>query len=149
MNHAWNQWVINYNDRRQRDFLTRLFSGFGLGDIDWREMVGLLFAGMGVVLLGIALHTLRPWRPTQRDPVVTAYDRFCRQLARRGIQRSPAEGPLDFSRRARRLRPELSTAITRITTLYLRLRYAAPAKANQTRHQQLRDLQSAVRQFKA
>jgi transglutaminase-like putative cysteine protease len=149
VNHAWNQWVINYNDRRQRAFLTRLFSGFGLGEIDWREMVGLLATGMGVVLLGIALHTLRPWHPSQRDPVITAYDRFCQRLARRGIRRGPAEGPLDFSLRARQLRPELGPAIARITALYLRLRYAAPAKANQSRQRQLRDLQSAVRQFKA
>jgi len=149
INHTWNQWVINYNDRRQRNFLTRLFSDIGFGEFDWRKTVGLLVAGMAVVVLIIALYTLRPWHKSQRDPVVSAYDRFCRQLARRGIQRGPAEGPLDFSQRARQLRPDIEAAIARITSLYLRLRYAPPPGADQLQQQQLRRLQSAVRQFKA
>ncbi len=147
LNHAWNQWVINYDDRRQRNFLTRLFSGLGLGEVDWRKMIGLLVGGMGAVLLAIAVYTLRPRYGSQRDPVVTAYERFCRQLARRGIRRGPAEGPMDFSQRARHLRPELAPAITRITALYLRLRYAPPAQTG--RPDQLRRLQTAVRRFKA
>jgi len=153
MNNAWNQWVINYDDLRQRDFLLRQLARLGLGDIfytiDWRVMVTLLVAGMALVLLAIAAFTLRPWRQSQSDPVVVAYQRFCQQLARRGIQRGPAEGPLDFSHRARQLRPDVEPAIAHITSLYLRLRYAPKAGTNKLHTKQLQRLQTAVRQFMA
>lgn len=153
MNNAWNQWVINYNNIRQRDFLSRQLSRLGLGDIfdaiDWRAMVTLLVAGMALVLLAIAVFTLRSWRQSPSDPVVIAYQRFCQQLARRGIQRGPAEGPLDFSQRARQLRPDIEPAIAHITSLYLRLRYAPEAGTDKLHTKQLQRLQTAVRQFKA
>lgn len=149
VNHAWNQWVINYNDHRQRDFLSRQLARFGFDNIDWREMVALLIAGMALAVGIIAIYTLRPWHKRQRDPVLAAYQRFCRQLARRGIHRHPAEGPLDFSLRARQLRPDIEPAIAHITSLYLRLRYAPPSKIEQSQLKQIRRLQSAVRQFSA
>ena len=153
VNNAWNQWVINYNDLRQRDFLMRQLARLGLGDIfdtiDWRAMVTLLVAGMALVLLAIAAFTLRPWRQSPSDPVVVAYQRFCQQLARRGIQRGPAEGPLDFSQRARQLRPDIEPAIAHITSLYLRLRYAPEAGTDKLHTKQLQRLQTAVRQLRA
>lgn len=76
VNHAWNQWVINYDDSRQQNFLSRQLSRFGFDDIDWQEMVTLLVAGMAGVLLIIAIFTLWPWHKSQRDPVVAAYQRF-------------------------------------------------------------------------
>ncbi|MDT8384452.1 MAG: DUF3488 and transglutaminase-like domain-containing protein [Gammaproteobacteria bacterium] len=149
VNHAWNQWVINYSDQHQRNLLGRLFSSLGLGEFDWRKMVSLLLAGMAVVVLGIAVYTLRSRPRGSQDPVVRAYQRFCRQLARRGIPRSAAEGPLDFSRRARQQRPDLEAAIAHITSLYLRLRYAPPSGSEQIQQRQLQQLQSAVRRFRA
>lgn len=149
INHAWNEWIINYNDQRQRNIFSQLLSTLGLGEFDWRKMVGALLAGMAGVVLIIALYTLRPWNTSHNDPISTAYARFCRQLARRGIERAPAEGPIDFSRRARQLRPDIEPAIARITSLYLRLRYAPPLAATQSQDDQLRRLQTAVRQFKA
>jgi hypothetical protein len=149
LNHAWNQWVINYNDQRQKNFLSKLLGQDGFTDIDWREMVSLLGASMGAILLIIGLYVLRPWHKSQTDPITTAYDRFCRKLARRGIHREPAEGPLDFAQRAKQRRPELGPAINHITSLYQRLRYAPQPKSNQLSEQQLHRLQSAVRQFKA
>jgi hypothetical protein len=87
---------------------------------------------------------LRPWQRQSHDPAQIAYERFCRRLARRGIQRRPAEGPLDFSRRARQQCPPQARAIAKITALYERQRYAPyPTQEN------LQRLQMAVKQFKA
>ena len=76
LNHYWNQWIVNYNQAAQKDFMQLL----GLGDMDWRGMVGLLMSGIAVV---VALFSFRLLRLSvgNRDPVLNAYERFCRKLA--------------------------------------------------------------------
>jgi hypothetical protein len=146
LNHAWNQWVISYNNRRQHNLLKRLFARLGMTDIDWREMTVLLMAGLGVVMLFLALRLFgaRRHRPATTDPALLAFQRFCRKLDRCGIHRAPAEGALHFGQRARQLRPDLGPAITRITALYERSRYSAHPPQDT-----LRRLQTAVRRFRA
>jgi transglutaminase-like putative cysteine protease len=138
LNHYWNQWIIGYNDRTQTAFLSHL----GLEGMDWRGMVGLLAGGLGLVLALIAARLLRQQRRAQ-DPVLMAYQRFCRKLARQGLSRAPAEGATAFARRARAARPDLAAAVQHITDLYQRLRYAPTAPSDG-----LRQLQRAVRGFK-
>lgn len=144
INHAWNQWVVNYNTQRQKDFLSRLLSGGGLARIDWREMVTLLVVGMALVLLAVALYLMRPWHRQPTDPAQAAYENFCRRLWRRGLKRKPAEGPLDFARRAIEQYPQRAREISAIISLYERQRYAPyPTQQN------LQRLQDAVRKFRA
>lgn len=138
LNHYWNQWIVNYNQTTQKDFLKLL----GLHDIDWRGMVSLLITGTALVLAFVAFRILR-LRSTKQDPILRAYARFCGKLARRGVVREPAEGPQAFALRASRQLPELALAINAITSLYLRLRYA--------RHPTtvaLQQMKSAVQQFR-
>lgn len=143
INHAWNQWVVNYNTRRQQDFLSRLFSGVGFDDIDWQGMVSVLVGGMILALAVVAVYLLRPWHRQSRDPAQVAYERFCQRLSRRGMQRQSAEGPLDFSQRVTQQYPQWSREINNITALYERQRYAPyPTQVN------LQRLQNAVRKFK-
>ncbi|NOY62904.1 MAG: DUF3488 domain-containing transglutaminase family protein [Gammaproteobacteria bacterium] len=115
-NHRWNQWVLDYNTQRQMKFLSRL------GIFSWSAMAIWLST---LIALTLALIALRMWlrqRPP-KDPVEKAYQRFCRQLERRGITRNPAEGPQHFSNRVARLRPELSFEVKQISALYIALRY--------------------------
>jgi len=142
INHAWNQWVVNYNTQRQQNFLSRLFASAGFDNIDWQEIISLLVAGMVLVMTVIALYLLRPWNRQGQDPAQVAYARFCQQLARRGMQRQSAEGPLDFARRARQQYPQQARDINNITALYECQRYApCPGQKN------LQQLQRAVRNF--
>jgi transglutaminase-like putative cysteine protease len=141
LNHFWNQWVLNYNVKRQRDFLGDLLSWLGFDYIDWRGMVTLLFSGMLLVFGVIALRLLRK-DPEKRDPAVIAYEQFCRKLAKRGIMRDPAEGFTNFSHRARLQNPQLGPVIAKITSLYQRLRNAPHPPADG-----LKRLQLAIRQF--
>jgi hypothetical protein len=53
------------------------------------------------------------------------YESFCRKAAKLGAPRNPAEGPLDFSRRATRLLPNDSERIRSIAKAYIALRYAS------------------------
>jgi hypothetical protein len=64
------------------------------------------------------------------DRVRALYERFCRKLARLGVQRDLSEGPSDFSRRAAQLLPGESERIREISNTYIALRYAPkPAAA--------------------
>jgi hypothetical protein len=104
-------------------------------------MIVTLAAGVTALLGAIALWML--WHAPRRgsDPVQAAYRTFCARLARRGITRSPHEGPADFALRAAHMRPDLAAQIDRITQLYVQLRYGRPPVA-------AGELRQAVRRFR-
>ncbi|WP_455217352.1 transglutaminase TgpA family protein [Kaarinaea lacus] len=142
LNHFWNQWVLNYNNQRQKSFLSRFMSWFGFDGIDWRGMVVILSIGMLTVFSFIALQLFKR-EYHRKDPVVSAYQKFCRKLAHQGLVRNPAEGPADFARRAIKHYPKLGPAITHITNLYQRMRYTKHPPSGG-----LQQLQVAVRRFR-
>lgn len=141
LNNGWNQWVLNYNQAQQ----SKLLRDLDLGIDSWQKMVMALSIGIGVLLaLMAAIVLLR--RQTQHDPVQRAWDRFCAKLARRGLARGPAEGPVDFAQRVTRSRPELSAAVQNICNLYVTLRYGS---GEDEHHTKLKELRSTVRKFSA
>jgi hypothetical protein len=80
----------------------------------------------------------------QPDPAQAAWLRFCRKLGARGVARAPHEGPSDFAQRAISGAPTSSSAIRRISDLYIALRYGkerAPAD--------VAELRRLVREFRA
>jgi len=113
---AWNQAVLGFNPDRQREMLAR----FGM-EPDWMNMSIILTLSCGTLLLGFALHLTRRYRAI--DPVLRAYLRFCRKLARSGVQRRPDEGPLDFAGRAAAALPDVARDIAGISQQYIELRY--------------------------
>ena len=130
---SWNQWVLNYSPDRQRETLERL----GMKTPTWREMTVAMVIGMALVLLAVTGWLLKARR--ERDPVQRAWEAFCKRLARAGLARAPAEGPLDFGRRAaaelHRARPasaalaELLPRIKAIAESYAALRYGCERDA--------------------
>jgi transglutaminase-like putative cysteine protease len=137
VNNAWNEWVLGYNDQRQQRFL----SGVGFGPVDWRGMtVALVIALVLVACAAAGLHLLRRWR--RRDPLARTYEAFCRKLARQGLARQPHEGPLAFTERIARARPELAIQARGIGRLYALQRYGGSHNAAA-----LRRLQRLVARF--
>jgi hypothetical protein len=94
---------------------------------------------MTLVLLAWSLRRLA--RP---DPVLKAWEAFCRKLAACGVARSPHEGPRDYSARAARALPASRRPILRIAALYIGLRYGASASKPGTAR-----LKRLVRRFDA
>ena len=137
VNNRWNQWVLGYNRDRQRQFLSRLSPLLG----SLQGMVATLTVAGAATLLLLSLGLLKRGMP-RGDKTARAYARFRGRLARVGLNKGPAEGAEDFSRRAARARPDLAGEIQRITRLYVDLRYggADPALA--------RRLDAAVRAFR-
>jgi transglutaminase-like putative cysteine protease len=138
-NNRWNQWVLGYDQERQ----VSLFARLGFGIVSWQDLGIYLLIGIGSVIGLLALFTLRG-RREYSSKVERTYAAFCARLARVGIVRGPAEGPLDFANRTKTLRPDLAPRIEVITRLYVALRYGADAKT-----EWVRDFARIVAQFRA
>ena len=140
VNNQWNQWVIGYNTERQRDFLAQL----GIDNADWRNVAVWLLIGCFGVGGSVSLFLLAKRRAGRPDPAVAAYQIFVSRLRKKGLERAPHEGPLDFLARVETEHPALADAARRITQLYVELRYAA----DENRGQKLSELRSLARAFK-
>jgi transglutaminase-like putative cysteine protease len=117
VNATWNQWVLAYGRARQKTLLESL----GMDPHDLLAHALALVAAIAMVLGLVALWLAR--RPGRRDAAARLYERFCRKLRRRGLIRAPSEGPVDFARRVSTERPALAGAVSRVTELYVALRY--------------------------
>jgi hypothetical protein len=79
---------------------------------------------VAIALLVIYFGWMQLRTRSRADRVKALYERFCRKVARLGVQRDPWEGPSDFSRRAALLLPDESERIRQISNTYIALRYA-------------------------
>ena len=117
--HQWNTWVLGYGPDRQRDLMLSL----GMRDADWRSLTAVLFTTLGLMTVALLVWSLQ--RLVRPDPVLRAWQAFCRKLATHGVERAPHEGPRDFAARAARALPSSRRPILRIGALYIGLRYGA------------------------
>jgi len=117
VNNTWNQWVLGYDENKQRDLLGRL----GLNPSDWIQMSAILtmlslaFAG------ALLIWTYR--KAGVSDPVVRQWRRFERKLAQKGISRLPSEGPGDYAVRAGKTYASQRAHIMDIARTYARMHY--------------------------
>lgn len=137
LDNAWNQWVLNYDQKRQQ----QLFKALGLKEIDWRGLTILLVMLGSSLLFGLGIWLA--FRPAERktDPAQRLYWKFCQKLARRGLTRHPSEGPLAYATRIIHARPELTLVVQRITLLYVQIRY-------RSQPERLTQLATHVRRFR-
>ena len=119
VNAGWNDWVLGYGTRRQRNLLAL----FGAGEASAGDLVMGMFAAIGVVLAMLAAWLTRR-RSARVDPAQRIYRRFCDKLARGGVARRASEGPVDFAARAGSALPARRADVERITHMYVCLRYA-------------------------
>jgi transglutaminase-like putative cysteine protease len=117
---TWNQWVLGYNPDRQMRFLTQ----FGLADVTWQNMVIILAAVSGVIILALSMALLFRINSQRLDPVQRAYLSYCDVMGKRGAARKSSEGPRDFAARVSMQFPELKETAQQISALYVSLRYA-------------------------
>ncbi|MFC6806358.1 DUF4129 domain-containing transglutaminase family protein [Methylophaga thalassica] len=116
-NTAWDMWVVSFGPERQLELLSKL----GMSNPNWQKMtvvLTLLFVLTGLVMM-LSVWFKRP----HHDPGVALYQRFCKKLARLGIEKADHEGPQDFARRAQAALPEYHHQIDKITSLFTAWRY--------------------------
>ncbi len=119
LDNGWNQWVLGY----QASLQSQLLSGLGLTSWHAKALGAAISLGL---LFSLTAWLLLRQRPARQDPVTSAYRRFCEKLARRGLPRRPAEGPVDYADRIIRKRPDLAAEVEEINRLYIVLQYGAP-----------------------
>jgi len=111
--------VLGYNPDRQVRFLAQ----FGLAEVTWQNMVIILIAVAGLIILALSLSLLFRINAQRPDPVRRAYLTYCDTMAKRGAARKPSEGPRDFAARVSMQFPEFRETAQRVCSLYVSLRY--------------------------
>ncbi|KAA3654137.1 MAG: DUF3488 domain-containing protein [Proteobacteria bacterium] len=137
LGNAWNQWVLGFDQRRQRTLLSRL----GLHADDWRQIGAALLVAIGTLLAALLWWAQRA--PRRDDPLHRAWQRFERKLTRAGLPRLPWEGPADYASRAATQWPDHATAIRHIAHRYARLRYGVGTASQRD----TKALDSQIRRF--
>ncbi|MBN2384257.1 DUF3488 domain-containing transglutaminase family protein [bacterium] len=120
INTVWYNWVIDYTDFQQQQFLNLL----GLKTIPKLDLALVLILALLVTTgLGLLLLRIQPKPLRNGDKVRILYDQFCQKLARQGLIRHQAQGPADYARLVCQKRPDLATTVNEISGLYIKLRY--------------------------
>jgi len=116
----WNQWVIGYNQKKQKDFLAQL----GLKNTDASNLILWLVLSMSIAALIVGGFVIRQQRK-QTDPVQRYYLIFCKKLEKMGFPRLHNEAALEYQNRLRNQTPLpfIETDMLFILSAYRRLRY--------------------------
>ena len=124
MNHAWNDWVLDYSPARQRGVMQALDAAFGNG----RSLLGAAAIAALILLACLLRSRAGPIRLSAADAL---YRDFCRWQARRGCPRAPDEGPLAYAERLTALpvAPAQRAAMRQFLQLYSLLKYG-PAQTD-------------------
>ena len=118
LNNSWNQWVLNYNGGTQKDFLKSL----GFSDVDWPQLVLLLFLAGSVAIGVVALPLMR--NRVQTAPLDKVYFLLCQKMAKKAAARAPHEGPDAYSERLRSSLPaEAYAPVQKFLALYAAAKY--------------------------
>lgn len=140
---SWNQLVLGYSPTRQKN----LISSLGFGDVDWATLTLLMF-GCGSVVMALTMIPLL-MRRTPIVPIDRLYFRFCRRMARHGIERAIDEGPRALRDRVMRdstLAPTKKIAAIDFLERYEALQYGTVTTlAGNTALTQLKALLAACR----
>lgn len=139
LSNAWNQTVIGFGAGDQRRLLERL----GFADPDWKAMASLLGTLSVALLLGLFAWAMH--QRARRDPLDLAWQAFCDKFARKGCQRLPWEGPIDYAGRLASLYPKQGKVLMAIARTYARLRYGPGSSRHES---DVRDLRTRVRQLR-
>jgi transglutaminase-like putative cysteine protease len=136
-NYHWSQWVLGYGAERQRGLLEAL----GMDEVTPGRLVLWLTIVMTTLVAILTLLLVRVRQVTRPPPAVRLYGEFCRRLAKVGLAREPAEGPLEYAGRVALARPDLAPEVNAIAQAFSLVRYADAARA-------LDELRSKVRSFR-
>lgn len=139
LSNAWNQTVIGFGAGDQRRLLERL----GFATPDWKTLTSLLGILSLMLMLGLFAWAMR--QRARRDRLDRTWQAFCDKFARKGCERLPWEGPIDYAERLASCYPRQAAMLRAIARSYARLRYG---RASSRHEADIRELHARVRQLK-
>ena len=140
LQHDWNDWVLNYNQRKQGDFLRDL----NIGIDDWGDMV---FATMFMLLLVTGSYWLVGYyreRPAKPEPYEVYFKKLLKKLKKLGHEKKPAEDSREFLRRVESSGFEQKTQLAKIIELYNLIKYGS-ARQNTLALNKLRIMVNSIK----
>ena len=141
LQHSWNDWVLNYDQRKQMNFLSKL----ELGIDNWSDMVFALV----ILLLTVTGSFWATARYRERPPKPPAYEilfnRLLKKLSRHGIRKGPAEDTRAFLGRVSTRDFSQSEELSNIVELYNRIKYGRQDSSQEA----LNHMRSMVNSFQA
>jgi transglutaminase-like putative cysteine protease len=127
LQHSWNDWVLNYDQRKQRDFLNQL----EIGIETWSDMV---FALVILLISVTALFWLVVWyreRPARPAVYELLFRRMLSKLSKRGYAREPWEDTRDFVARLSQCGLPEYDQVAQIVDLYNQIKYGRRGASTQ------------------
>jgi protein-glutamine gamma-glutamyltransferase len=137
LNNSWNQWVLNYNQGTQINFMRKL----GFSEVDWSSMAIVLFSA-GAGIMGIMALVMLRNRP-KVSPLDRLYLRLCQRLESKAkhLARAPHESASAYSQRLEsQLSPQQYAPIKTFLALYAHAKYAPTKRSQAQLEQQLQAL---------
>ena len=119
LQHSWNDWVINYDDRQQMNFLKKL----DIGIEDWGDMVfSLVFLLSSVTGLYWAVSWYRE-RPSKPKSYEIHLNRLLKKLEKYGLEKHPSEDTRAFLRRVESSDFQQKDHVSKVIELYNLIKY--------------------------
>ncbi|KAA0697075.1 DUF3488 domain-containing protein [Halopseudomonas laoshanensis] len=143
VNYQWQLRVLGFESERQMALFQRW-----LGTTDWQRVGVILLLAAALVMIPLALWTLRPGR-LHRDPRQRAWQLLDRRLLRLGLNAHRGEGPRAWQARLEIALPNQRTALAAFFDEYVEQMYVLGAELPDRQQQgRLRGhLQTLIRQL--
>ncbi len=140
LQHSWNDWVINYDDQKQRRFLRKLDIGI--------ENAGDMIIALVVLLVSVSgLFWFINWyreRPAKPEQYEILFKQFIKKMSRLGFQKKNSEDARQFLQKLAPLEVRQNQQISQFVELYNQIKYG---RENNSAKQikELNDLVDSIR----
>lgn len=142
INHQWNQWVINYDQKVQSNLVKEWF-----GNVSSREMaLIMLFICVSMVTF-FSIFILKKVAINPKNEVVNIYLKFCKKLEKKGLPRFRGESPNQYARRVNQKWPENKGATDAFTADFVALMYVN-VNDKQQRKNKMNQLKQRLKQYR-
>ena len=140
LQHGWNDWVLNYDQRKQSTFLSNL----DIGIENWSDMVfALIFLLLSVIgsYWAVDWYRTRPAKPADYEQ---QFNRLLKRLARHGLEKRASEDSRAFLQRIAERCPGQQAEIAQIIHLYNAIKYGY-ARENSASRAELKAIVSSIK----
>jgi transglutaminase-like putative cysteine protease len=140
LQHGWNDWVLDYDHRKQSDFLRDLEVGID----DWGDMI---FALIAMMLFVTGSYWLISWfreRPRKPELYEIYFNQLLKKLQKLDLEKPPSEDTRAFLQRVQSRGFRQPDQVAKIINLYNLIKYG-PDKADALSLSELRMLVNSIR----